>query len=214
MNWLLHNAVADLYGPYFLVFYAIAIGVVVVVCYKSVRDVDKTGDMDLPTVSAKIDPYEIAYLRGAENEVARVAIASLIQRGVLQITEEKQRLATIKKIALAREPVAGEVTGIEARILGWRGFPAAPADLFKLGGLASMIWDEYASGYESDLNEQHFLAPSEMPECGVRLWWIGSAMILGLGGYKLAVALANGHSNVVFLCLIGIVGLVALLSYV
>ena len=42
MNWLLHNVVADLYGPYFLLFYAIAIGAMIVACYKSVR-VGSTG---------------------------------------------------------------------------------------------------------------------------------------------------------------------------
>jgi Protein of unknown function (DUF692) len=76
MNWFLHNVVADLYGPYFLLFYAIAIGAMIVACYKSVRSVDRTRDMEPPQVPAKLDPYEIAYLRGGANEVTRVAVAS------------------------------------------------------------------------------------------------------------------------------------------
>ena len=105
MNWLLHNVVADMYGPYFLVFYATVIGVVIVACYRSVRAVDRTLDLGLPEIPAKLDPYEIAYLRGGENEVTRVAIASLIQRGLLQIIEKRILLAKTKKIDRGREPM-------------------------------------------------------------------------------------------------------------
>ena len=69
MNWLLHNVVADLYGPYFLLFYATVIVALIVACCRSVRSVDQTRDLDPPEVPAKLDPYEIAYLRGGENEV-------------------------------------------------------------------------------------------------------------------------------------------------
>src|SRR5262245_1070343 len=98
MNWLMHNVIADLYGPYFLLFYGLAIATRVVASYKSVRSRDRTNDGNEPEVSAKIDPYEIAYLRGGENEVTRVAIASLIQRGLLKITEKKSWFNTIKEI--------------------------------------------------------------------------------------------------------------------
>jgi uncharacterized protein (TIGR04222 family) len=209
MNWLLHNVVADLYGPYFLAFYAMVIGVVIVACYRSVRGVDQTGDLELPSVPAKVDPYEIAYLRGGENEVTRIAVASLIQRGLLQITEEKHRLSTTKKIDRGRRPDTGELTTTEAQLLKWPGFPAAPAALFQPNGLSQRV-KEACVPYEADLAEKHLLAPPEMRDFGIRLWGIGTVIILGLGGYKLAVALAKGHGNVAFLCILGVVGVILL----
>ena len=126
MNWLLHNVIADLYGPYFLVFYATVIVAVITACYKSVRSVDRTNDLEPPEIPAKLDPYEIAYLRGGENEVTRVAIASLIQRGLLQITEKKKCCRSVKKIDKGRKPASGELSPIEACVLKWSGFPADP----------------------------------------------------------------------------------------
>ena len=82
MNWFLHNSIADLYGPYFLLFYAATIVTLVLASFRSVRRADRTIELDLPKITSKVDPYEIAYLRGGENEVARVAIASLIQHGL------------------------------------------------------------------------------------------------------------------------------------
>jgi uncharacterized protein (TIGR04222 family) len=209
MNWLLHNVVADLYGPYFLLFYATAIVAVIVACYKSVRGVDQTWDMEPPDVPAKLDPYEVAYLRGGANEVTRVAIASLVQRGLLRIIEQKKWLRTIKLVDRRREATAGELSAIEARVLEWSGFPARPETLFQAGGPASLV-KKACADYEEELADKQLLAPREMKGLGVLLWWTGSTVIVGLGGYKLAVALAQGHYNVALLGVLGICGVIQL----
>ena len=89
MNWFLHNAIADLYGPYFLLFYATAILMLIVAACRSIRAVDRSRDLGPPEIPAKLDPYEVAYLRGGENEVTRVAIASLVQRGLLRTSSAR-----------------------------------------------------------------------------------------------------------------------------
>ncbi len=209
MNWLMHNVIADLYGPYFLAFYAAAIVAIVVACYKSVRSTDRTHDLDPPEIPAKLNPYEIAYLRGGENEVTRVAIASLIQRGLLTVTEKKQGPKTIKEIDKGRKPASGELSPIEARIMKWSGFPAAPARIFQSGGIPAQVADTCAH-YQDELAEKNLLAPPEMKQLGRWLFAIGWMLILGLGGYKVAVAAAKGHHNVGLLIVFGGVGLVAL----
>src|SRR5215813_7473739 len=133
MSWFLHNAVADLYGPYFLAFYTIVIGVVILTCRRSVRAVDRT-DEEEPKIPAKIDPYEVAYLRGGKNEVTRVAIASLIQRGILQIVERKTWGVSSKLIDRRRKVVDKELSPIKSCVANWSGFPAKPGDLFGAAG--------------------------------------------------------------------------------
>src|SRR5262245_31111675 len=150
MNWVLHNAIADLYGPYFLLFYAAAIGVLTVAAYRSIRAIDQTRDLEPPQIPAKLDPYEVAYLRGGANEVARVAIASLIQRGLLRIIEEKKRLSTTKKIDRGREPGARELSPVEAAVWKWDGFPADPRKIFASGGIPSRV-KEACEPYEIEL---------------------------------------------------------------
>jgi uncharacterized protein (TIGR04222 family) len=205
MNWFLHNPVADLYGPYFLVFYTIAIALVVLACYQSIRSCDHTRDIPLPEISAKVDPYQIAYLRGGENEVTRVAVSSLIQRGLLEVNDGRYGLKKVKKLDRGRKPAPGEVSALEARVLKWSGFPAMPAQIFQPRGLASRV-SEACAAYQSILDEQHLLAPREMKELGSRLVWLAVPLVLGLGGYKLAVALATGHKNVMFLLILSALG--------
>jgi uncharacterized protein (TIGR04222 family) len=233
MSWLLHNVVADIYGPYFLAFYATVIVAVIVACYLSIGSVDRTRSLEPPAIPAKLDPYEVAYLRGGENEVARVAIASLIQRGLLQIIEQRTFrtqakrmnavgcggssgptalttfLSKTKKIDRGRKPVANELRPIEACVLKWSGFPAKPQSIFAADGIPTLL-EESCFQYEEALAENNLLAPKEMKTLAVGLWLIGSALILGVGGYKLWVALVKGHSNVAFLCILGLLGLVVL----
>jgi uncharacterized protein (TIGR04222 family) len=233
MSWLLHNIVADMYGPYFLAFYAMMIVVVIVACHRSVRSVDRTRSLDLPEIPAKLDPYEVAYLRGGENEVARVAIASLIQRGLLEVVEQRTLLASARwmnpvshggssgstmqrtflsktrKIERGRKPIANELRPIEALVLKWSGFPSDPRSIFAEGGVPTLL-EESCFRFKEALTEKNLLAPKEMKAVGVLVWLAGSALILGLGGYKLWVALAKGHTNVAFLCILGLFGWVVL----
>ena len=129
MNWLLNNPVADMDSEYLLLFYAMAIGAVILACYKSVRSADRTRHMEPPEIPARLDPYELAYLRGGETEVTRIAIISLLQRGLLQITESRDwsstALAILKEVDRGRKPEPGELSPIEACIMKWTGFPPA-----------------------------------------------------------------------------------------
>ncbi len=208
MNWFLHNSIADLYGPEFLLIYAATIVTLVLTCYRSVRVADRTIELDLPKITRKVDPYVIAYLRGGENEVTRVAIASLIQRGLLQITACESLVATTKKIDRRRTPLSGELTPIEARVMKWHGFPAYPHQVFRIGGIPASIKD-HCRRYEEHLAAGNLLAPAEMKQLGALLWCFGTIVIVGLGGYKLTVAVNNGHRNVGFLVLFAAIGLIA-----
>src|SRR5690242_7333062 len=156
MNWFLHNTIADLYGPYFLLFYAAAIAVLTVAAYRSIRAMDRTGELEPPEVPAKLDPYEVAYLRGGENEVTRVAIASLIHRGLLRIVEEKKWWSTTKKIDRGRPAEPGELSPVEVAVHKWAGFPANPRELFSPGGIPSRV-KEACEPYEIELVEEELV---------------------------------------------------------
>ena len=158
MNGFLHNAIADLYGPYFLLFYATSIVVLIVARYRSIRAVDRTRDLEPMEIPAKLDPYEIAYLRGGENEVIRVAIASMIQRGLLQIIEQKQGPTTTKMIDRGRKSDPGKLPTVEAAIWECEGFPVDPRTIFASRGLRANV-KEACGPYEIDLDERGLLAP-------------------------------------------------------
>jgi uncharacterized protein (TIGR04222 family) len=214
MNWLLNNPVADIDSEYLLLFYAMAIGAVILACYHSVRSVDRTRHMEPPEIPARLDPYELAYLRGGETEVTRITIRSLLQRGLLQITERRDwsstALAVLKEVDRGRKPEPGELSPIEACIMKWTGFPALRRQIYEPGGIPDLLRG-MCGAYRDNLSDRELLAPPGMKWIGARLWWIGSALILGLGGYLLAVALAKGESIVaVILCPMALIGVIAL----
>src|SRR5262249_42322681 len=147
-------------------------------------------------------------LRGGENEVTRVAVASLVQRGLLRVADDGRKGST-KRIARVGDPASGELSPIEACVMKWSGFPAKPSKMFERNGIPSRL-TEFCIPYEAELTEQRLLAPPEIKQLALWLWSIGSAMILGVGGYKLAVALTKGHHNVVLLIIIAVIGVIAL----
>jgi hypothetical protein len=238
MNGLLHNPVADLQIEYLLIFYAAAIAAVNLACYKSIRSADRTRRVEPPAIPDLLDPYELAYLRGGEAEVTRIAIKSLLQRGLLQITESRDwsstELAIRKEVTRGREPEPGELSPIETCIMKWTGFPATARQLYQpddspYKSVSTLFWESatgrhaYQPGglpalirgtcdyYQENLASDELLAPPEMKHLGCWLWWFGSALIIGLGGYLVAVALAKGEPivGVIFFCPMSLVGIIA-----
>jgi hypothetical protein len=238
MNWILNNPVVDMDSEYILLFYVMAVGSAILACYKSVRSADRTRHMEPPEIPARLDPYEIAFLRGGETEVTRIAIMSLLQRGLLRITESRDwsstALAIRKEVDRGRKPEPGELSPIEASIMKWTGFPATGRKIYQPDGspfksVSAIFWERatgryiYQPGsipllirgtcepYQHNLAANSLLAPPEMKQLGCWLWWIGSALILSLGAYLLAVALKKGEPFVAFvLGLMALIGVIAL----
>lgn len=94
LNWLLHNPIADMQGESFLGLYAAVLVIVGAVCWRRLRASDLT--IALPTMlpTPNPDPLEIAYLKGGENEMLRLMVFALIQRGYLEIAEQKKWYGT------------------------------------------------------------------------------------------------------------------------
>ena len=131
-------------SEYLLLFHAMAIGAVNLACYKSVRSADRTRHREPPPIPARLDPYELAYLRGGETEVTRIAIN--------------------------------------------------------------------CDHYQDNLAANELFAPLVMHQIASWLWWIGSALILGLGGYLVPMAMANREPFVAValfpaMALIGVIAL-------
>lgn len=80
MDFLFDNPLANLYGPYFLIFYVSFI-TCTIIGYRFLRArIDKTAHYAIPPIPVNPDPFEIAYLRGGANELARAAVFSLNQK--------------------------------------------------------------------------------------------------------------------------------------
>lgn len=90
MDFLFDNPLANMFGPYFVVLYTAFLVSTVIVFRISKSRLDKTAHLSLPPVPQNPDPFEIAFLRGGANELARAVIFSLNQKNLVKfINEEK-----------------------------------------------------------------------------------------------------------------------------
>ncbi len=200
MSAFLHNFIADMPGPTFLILYALVIGAALMASWAARRYLDPTNSLPFLAVPARPDPYEIAYLRGEENEVARIAIVGLLQRGYLRVVTDGEN----EKIAWAKDrPALEGLTDLERRVFQIFSAPLTAQEIFSknLPLEATACCAKYAER----------LAVEQLLSSGawkLKLAVPGAVIITALGGYKLLVALEKGHSNVWFLIIMGAVGLV------
>ncbi|MBW4621021.1 MAG: TIGR04222 domain-containing membrane protein [Cyanosarcina radialis HA8281-LM2] len=183
MNIWLHNPIAEMYGPYFLLFYACAIAITIFVCW-SLSTKDLTANLPLPLVPSNPDPYEIAYLRNSDTGVMQLVTFDLLVRDYLQVEDNSiERSPTHPDISL--------LTPSERELFDWfaqqrtRFLPAS--------------FQPHCEVYRRRLQAQQFLSLDEWQVQNSYVGSIGILIILGLGLYKLTAALANGHHNVGFL---------------
>ena len=206
MDWIMHNWIADLYGPQFLSLYAGVIAVTLVISRRALRRRDWTGAAPAPPVPPAPDPYEIAYLRGGESELLRTVIFNLVQKGHLRVSRWGKE-SRIERADAAVDRHA--LPPLERRVYNWFVGPHRPHEIFQHNGLAREV-QAFCATYEQRLKQEHLLMPEEVRQAAARFWLAGAALIVGLGGYKLFIALSRGRHNVAFLIVIAIVSLIIL----
>jgi uncharacterized protein (TIGR04222 family) len=157
----------------------------------------------LPPIQVPIDPdpCEIAYLRGGENEVLRLIILELIQRKYLKVEGD----------SFGRNPGSPDVRHLEEP------FRSCYSELAK-GMKASEVFQSrlpatvkrHCQEIDSALMQNSLLHNPQLLRLRWQAAFPAALLIAGLGTYKLMVALAKGRSNVGFLLMLGIGGIIGL----
>lgn len=196
MEWI-----ASMPGPLFLAFYALVTTVTLLGCWLAVRTAPETEPA--PLVPANPDPYEIAYLRGGEPEVGRLAIIDLARRGLLHESAGKGLLGKTRLRPAADQNADRHLPSAPSRVLSlFRSHDEPVEKMQKLPAFREAV-RAIAEPFAMRYAEPFLVSPSR--RMAVRA--LGWAVILGLGGYKLVVALQRGHTNVLFLIMMALVAL-------
>lgn len=198
-DWFLHNFVADMAGPEFLLFYASAIAFILGAAVWVSRHNDVTTPMPPPPVPSRPDAYEVAYLRGGDNELVRTVIFGLTQRGYLKMGD-----SAVEQASDPPDPVL--LSPIEREVFSWLAWPRTAQEIFESGGVAPNI-RKFSASYQALLQNESLLAGVEMRRGAWAVSLVAALAIVALGGYKLAIAALKGHSNVMFLILMGVAAL-------
>jgi uncharacterized protein (TIGR04222 family) len=212
MNWFVDNPIANLYGPHFLILYGMVIGLVLTTCWWKLRGLDPTRNLPPLDAASYCDPYEIAYLRGGENELIRVVIFDLIQRGYLQIKDPVKKWWKTGEYSIqkaANPPDPNHLNTLERGTYAAFHSAKSARDIFSSAELSACAKLQ-AAAYDRTL-EQEQLVPTEEYRQAARWWALGGAAVLAnLGGYKCIIALSRGKFNVMFLVIMGLGSLGAL----
>ena len=182
-------------GPEFLVFYA-AFGLAVLALAHAFRP-DRRASVTASPIDPT-DPYAIAFLRAGSNEALRVATLSLVDRGLLEVTDAADKKHEPELLAQrdARDKVRRP---IEMAIL----------DHFAQRQPADSVFDTTKTDIATDQyrNRLEFigLLPTEADRQGrvtiKRLAW---AALWLVAGARILQALINERSNVAFLVVLAL----------
>jgi uncharacterized protein (TIGR04222 family) len=110
----------DLSGPHFLIFY-FCLSVIVILAARHYRHRAESGPAPKMELS---DPYLIAYLRGGENEILRLGVITLIDRGLLTVDGD-----TVRRTG--QEIRRDALNPLEYELLKKFGTPAQAASIFQ-----------------------------------------------------------------------------------
>jgi uncharacterized protein (TIGR04222 family) len=181
----------DLPGPEFLFFY-LGLSVLVIIALVLTRraaESSATPRLDLS------DPYLIAYLRGGEPETLRVAVVSLIDRGLLVATGTQLKRAEHASLGSVRRP-------IETELLRKFGHADEAASIFTDSRLQATC-----KPYEEALKNAGLLPSESMEHARLARVFVACFVLGGVGIAKLFIALERGRTNVGFLIILIIVAI-------
>lgn len=202
MDILLDNPFATMNGTFFLIIYGFVIVFTLLILALVKSQIDKTNNLNLPPIPAQIDPYEIAYLRGGINEVARSVVFSLMQKGFIELKTEGKS-SEIKRIN-PQTSVSG-IKQIEQLALNWLGISRDVTEVFGAMGLTAQL-ESYGLTYHQRLENAQMLTNNDARKTFSPMKWSAFLVIFGLGAYKLFAAISHGNFNVIFLVIFAIIG--------
>lgn len=200
MEILFDNPLANMYGPYFLLLYAVVIFSSFVTLLIVKRLIDRTNKLPQPGIPNNIDPYEIAYLRGGTNEMVRSVVFGLVQKDLLEINQTSIQ----KKVSSNPLP---NLKNVELVALDWFGSTREVKEIFGANGLVTQL-KGYGDSYEQTLKNQQMLTDEQLKSSFAIFRWLAVSLVLLLGGYKGLSAILNGRFNIIFLVVFGVFGLV------
>ena len=204
MDFLFDNPLANMYGPYFLVFYILFI-ISTVIGYRLLRSrLDKTAHISIPPIPHNPDPFEIAFLRGGANELARAVVFSLAQKNLLKFAKD-DKTSQINPTGIQFD--LRTLSPIERTALDWFSTTRDANEIFHLKDGLTQTLKPYYETFQDRLQMQNFFPDGEMKKRNNRLTLKAFLIFGGLGTYKFIAALSSGYTNIIGIVVVTFIGI-------
>lgn len=185
----------DWTGPWFLLFYLV-LGVFsywFVYFYVTYRE----RQQQIPKLKMN-DPFQIAFLRGGENEAIRIASLSLIDRGLLRVIDASSKTPKL------------ETTHPRDINLGKTRIERALLKLYRVGQESSVAFSDpeckHSCGSYQELLGQHRLVRNAeiIQERAIPIGFL-AALLAGVAILKIYIAYERERPNVAFLIILAVI---------
>ncbi|MCY7344724.1 MAG: TIGR04222 domain-containing membrane protein [Pyrinomonadaceae bacterium] len=207
MDFLFDNPLANLDGPYFLIFYIVFVASTVIGYRVLKTRLDRTAHYAVPPIPHNPDPFEIAYLRGGANELARAVVFSLAQKNLLKFAGGDK---TSHIYPTETEYDRRTLMPIERTALDWFGKTRETKEMFsRTDGLTNALKPYYET-FRARLEKQQFFPDEEMKKRNNRLAIRALLLFGGLGAYKITAAIYHGYWNIFGIVVVFAAGLFVL----
>ena len=213
----MRNPLTEFTGPEFLVFFAILIVIVAAICWRRKRTQDSSTELPPLDVPDQIDPYDIAYLRGGENELTRVLIVRLIERKYLRIVAPESKWLKKSDSRIQQDPEHPDVADllpIERAGFEWFESARTAEDVFGKSRSSTPLpssLTSHAVKYEQKLRAARLLTSDALKSQAQKNIAFGIALVLLVGFARLLIGIARNRP-VGFLVLMSIAGVVVIVS--
>ena len=202
MEWL-----ANMPGPTFLGFFALVILVVLGASFVIIRS-NPSRERGDPLVPVLPNAYEMAYMRGGEAELGKLALIELARKGYVRergVVSAPGGKATLRQAD--QPPPAHDLSAPQRTIFELVGKKEQPvSSLVRHPDFAAAV-EEIKSGFIPRLHEQGLIVGDLRR---AKVLFLAAVIITGLGGYKLADSLLEDRFNIGFLIVFLLLGLLAL----
>ncbi len=145
---------------------------VVAICTFAARRLDTTRDLPPLLVTKPPDAREIAYLRGGTNEVTRVLVFDLLQRGYLK----KSATSLTKLMATTSQLDSDRALANEEEILHFFTAPKSARDLFRSSSIPDRVKDSCAE-IDAYLQKEQLLSTNVMQRTAAAIGMLGFVII-------------------------------------
>lgn len=184
------NPIATMPGREFILLYCLVVAGTLVFAWWLTRFGGGLADDNRP-IHLENDPYLAALLRGGAIEVAKLAIAELLRTGAMRL-EGAELISAKKNTNLQLSPIAAEAKR------WFLGQSMALRDVFRPGHLPSALEPQIAE-LQRRLEGAGLLANEALLVFRRRVTRALTFAVVGLGCFKLFVALYSGRYNVGYL---------------
>lgn len=179
----------NLPGTEFLKFYAF-LGAIVLVALYYARNRSESGNV--PRIDYS-DPYLIAYLRDGEIAAIRVAVVSLIDRGLLRLSGDQLEVANAAAADIVRRP-------IETAILSRVKLSKDLAGLFDSASIKATCKE-----YRDKLQQLRLLPDKVTEDMRTNRVLLAMVVLFGVATIRIIQASMHGRANIWFLIILAAV---------